>query len=472
MDRPLELDADERRALASDALAALERIRDRRARGDAFTPADPAVIRTLLEPPPMLGEPAADVLDRFVSAATVGWDKTAAGSYAFIPNGALDSGVIAVLLAAGAHGFTGAAFEAPALVALEDSVLRWLASLFGFPDGSGGLFLSGGSLANQTAIVTARERSSDRDGATMYVSGRVHHSVTKAARLAGLDATAIRIVGTDDVGRLDAFALRAAIAEDRAAGRSPFLVVGTAGSTDTGAIDPLPELAEIAAEAGAWFHADAAYGGFFQMTERGRARLAGIERADSITVDAHKGLFLPYGVAALLVRDPRALVEAHEGSGAYLRDVPQVGGLPHYFERGPELTRPFRGAAIWFPLHLHGTAPFARELDRMLDLAERAHAALAAIRGIEVGPSPATSIVTFRAAAGDAATERIVAALHATGRLQVSTTSLDGRVTVRFAFLSPKATDERLDEAIEVVAASVASSGDRGGQSMTGATAR
>jgi aromatic-L-amino-acid decarboxylase len=290
----------------------------------------------------------------------------------------------------------------------------------------------------------------------MYVSERAHHSVTKAARLAGLHPEAVRIVATDARGRLDAADLRRALDDDRARGRWPFLIVGVAGSTDTGAIDPLVELADIAEGAGAWLHVDAAYGGFFAMTERGRTRLAGIERADSITVDAHKGLFLPYGVAAILVRDPAALVEAHEGSGAYLRDVPRIEDLPHYFERGPELTRPFRGAAVWFPLHFHGTAAFARELDRMLDVAEMAHERLAAIPGIEVGPPPATSVVTFRATAGDAATERIVAALHDSGRFQVSTTSLDGRVTLRFAFLSPQVTWERVAEAIGIVAASSA----------------
>ncbi len=455
MDRPLDLDASARRTLTTDVFDALERIHDRRAGSDAFRATDPALIDALLQPPPPGGEPVSDLLDRFVDAATTGWDKTSPGSYAFIPNGALDSGVVAVLLAAGAHGFTGAAFEAPALVAIEEGVLRWLASVFGLPDGSGGVFLSGGSLANQTAIVAARAHARPGGSPTMYVSERAHHSVAKAARLVGIDPSAVRVVAVDALGRCDADALRAVIAADEAAGRSPFLVVGTAGSTDTGAIDPLRDLAEIAATSGAWFHVDAAYGGFFQLTDRGRARLAGIERADSVTVDAHKGLFLPYGVAALLVRDPATLVDAHEGSGAYLRDVPTVEGLPHYFQRGPELTRPYRGAAIWFPLHLHGTAAFARELDRMLDLAERAHAGLATIHGIEVGSPPATSVVTFRAAAGDAATERIVAALHATGRFQVSTTSLDGRVTIRFAFLSPRTTEERLDEALEVVATAV-----------------
>jgi aromatic-L-amino-acid decarboxylase len=175
-----------------------------------------------------------------------------------------------------------------------------------------------------------------------------------------------------------------------------------------------------------------------------------------VTVDAHKGLFLPYSVGALLVRVPSTLVESHEGWGSYLRGIPTIEGLPHYFQRGPELTRPNRAALVWFPLQLHGTAAFAQELDRMLDLAEFAHRRLATIPGIVVGPPPATSIVTFRASAGDDATDEIVAALHATGRFQVSTTTIDGRAMIRFAFLSPRTTEARVADALDVIADAVA----------------
>ena len=159
-----------------------------------------------------------------------------------------------------------------------------------------------------------------------------------------------------------------------------------AGTTDTGSIDRLDELAEVARRAGAWFHVDAAYGGFFALTDRGRERLRGIELADSVTVDAHKGLFLPYGVGALLVREPDDLVAAHEGSGAYFRGLPTTEGLPHYCQRGPELTRPSRGPLLWFPLQLHGSAAFAAELDRMLDLAAMAYDRLSSMPGVVVGP--------------------------------------------------------------------------------------
>jgi aromatic-L-amino-acid/L-tryptophan decarboxylase len=448
----LELDAEKRRALTLQASAALDRLRDAREAAGNHTETGDDVLGLARQAPPTEGGELAAILETFVRIAAAGWDKTSGGNFSFIPNGALEAGAIAALLAAGANSFTGAAFEAPAMVAMEEGVLRWMADLLGLPATAGGVLLSGGSLANQTALVAARARAGDAPGATMYVSERAHHSVGKAARLIGLPAEAIRTVAADQEGRCDADALARLVDADRAAGLRPFLIVGTGGSTDTGSIDPLDRLADIAAGAGAWFHVDAAYGGFFALTARGRERLRGIERADSVTVDAHKGLFLPYGVGGLLVRDTALLVEAHEGRGSYLRGIPTLEGLPHYFERGPELTRPNRAVLVWFPLQLHGTAAFAAGLDRMLDLAELAHRRLGSMPGIVVGRAPQTSIVTFRAAAGDEATDALVRALHATGRFQVSTTTLDGRALIRFAFLSPRTTAARVEEALDVVA--------------------
>jgi aromatic-L-amino-acid decarboxylase len=453
--QPLRSSPAERRSLTLKAVAALDRLADARAGRPVHTPADAALLDLARRPPPTGATDASDILDRFVDLAGAGWDKSADGVFAYVPNGALDSGVVAALLAAGAHAFTGTSFEAPALVAMEEGVLRWIADVLGLPATAGGLLLSGGSLANQTAIVAARARALGLPGTTeltMYASELVHHSVTKAAALAGIPRAAMRMVPTDEGGRISAEALETLLAADVTAGRRPFLVVGVAGATDTGSIDPLERLAEIAARAGAWFHVDAAYGGFFALTERGRARLRGIERADSVTVDAHKGLFLPYGVAAILVREPGDLVAAHEGAGGYFRALPTTGDLPHYCQRGPELTRPARGLLLWFPLHLHGTAAFTSELDRMLDLAASAHARLTALPGVVAGPPPELSIVTFRAVEGDEATDAVVAALHATGRFQVSTTTLDGQACIRFAFLSPRTTWERVAEAIDVVA--------------------
>jgi aromatic-L-amino-acid/L-tryptophan decarboxylase len=447
------------------AADALEQLAELRADAPILRPADESLLELAAAAPPADGGDLADLLRRYVQIAAAGWDKSADGVFAYVPNGALESGAIAALLAAGAHTFTGTSFEAPAMVAMEEGLLCWIADVLGMPSSAGGLLLSGGSLANQTAIVTARARALRRligvpTGAAdlpassrlaAYVSDRVHHSVTKAAELAGIPADAVRTVPVDGAGRMEAVALDTLLAADEAAGRQPFLIVGTAGTTNTGSIDPLERLAEAARRSGAWLHVDAAYGGFFALTDRGRERLQGIGLADSVSVDAHKGLFLPYGVGALLVRDPDDLVAAHEGSGAYFRGLPAVEGLPHYCQRGPELTRPTRGPLLWFPLRLHGTRAFATELDRMLDLAALAYQRLSTMPGVVVGPPPELSIVAFRAAAGDAATDAIVEALHATGRFQVSTTVLAGRAAIRLAFLSPRTTQARVLEALDIV---------------------
>ncbi|HEU4459848.1 MAG TPA: aminotransferase class V-fold PLP-dependent enzyme [Methylibium sp.] len=461
----MELDADAaaRRDAGRRVVDALVDWQERRAAAPIFQPTPPARIDALLATPPP--EPPGDLdalLATLLAAADGGWNKSDGGDLAYVPSGGLASGALAALLAAGLHPFTGACDEAPALVALEEGVLRWLAGVFGLPAASEGLLLSGGSLANQTAIVCAREACASPDGAreaaafdatrhVAYLSERAHHSLAKALRLAGVPAAALRQVATDGATRIDLAALRAQIAVDRAAGRVPWLVVGTAGSTDTGAIDDLAALAAIAREAGCWFHVDAAYGGMFALTARGRERLAGIDAADSITVDAHKGLFLPYGVSALLVRRPGALGRAHAGVGAYQRGLPEPDGLPHYFQRGPELTRPFRGLLLWLPLQLHGVAAFRAVLDRSLDLAQEAALRLARVPGLALaGGAPALSIVAFRATAGDVQTQAVVDAMNGCGRLHVSSTTLFGHAVARLAFLHPRTTRAHLDEAIAI----------------------
>ena len=224
--------------------------------------------------------------------------------------------------------------------------------------------------------MTARDQlGNDFGDGVIYTSERSHHSIPKAARIAGIASERIRFVPVDHRLRMDPDALDAMVSADIEAGLRPMMIVATAGTTDTGAIDPLNSCADIAARATTWFHVDAAYGGFFQLTERGRERFEGIDRADSITVDAHKSLFLPFGVGGLLVRDIATLVDAHSGHGVYMQDV-AAAGTPHFFQLGVELTRPNRGINVWLPLHLHGVNQLTAVLDSMLDLAEWSAATL------------------------------------------------------------------------------------------------
>ena len=457
---PIEPDADERAAVERAVSAFITRFLDERDDTPVFHgPADPALVEHLLLPPNESGIAVEALLDRIGRAVDTGFDTASGGFLSYIPSGGLFSASLGTYLGSVLNRYTAGSHAAPGMVAIEESVIRWMASLFDLGEDAGGVLMSGGSLANLTAIVAARSRLGERfDGrfrdGVVYTSERTHHSITKGTRIAGVDQDRVRLIPTDARLRMNPDALAAAIASDVAAGLRPMAIAATAGTTDTGAIDPLDHCAELAAAHDAWFHVDAAYGGFFQLTDRGRARLAGIERADSITVDAHKSLFLPFGVGGLLVRNVAHLVDAHEGRGAYMQDVVD-GDLPHCLAMGPELTRPNRGLPLWLALNLHGVDAFRRTLDSMLDLTARATSALRGMPGIELITEPELSIVAFRSTAGDTETARIQQVLNDSGRIHVSSTTIRDRLWIRFAFLSQRTTAAVVDDAIELVAGAI-----------------
>lgn len=453
---PLVLSAEQRAVMGRQVLEFLDGWLDRRDSAPASWPEpDDQLLETLLDEPGEDGRNLADLLDAVGKATDTGFDTAGGGFLSYIPSGGLHAAALGALIGSVTNQYTGAPHASPGMTAIEESVIRWMIQLFGLPSSSQGVLTSGGSIANQIAVVTARSRFGDefRDG-VIYLSTRAHHSIEKAARIAGISASRIKAVDTDDHLQLDPNSLQRSIAEDCKRGLRPMMVVANAGTTDSGAIDPLHACADIAMEAGAWFHVDAAYGGFFQLTERGSARLAGIERADSITVDAHKSLFLPFGVGGLLIRDPATVVEAHEGAGAYMQDV-TGGELPSYFEMGPELTRPNRGIQVWLALNLHGVGAFRNELDRMLDLATHAAGRIRLIPSMELITDPPLSVVVFRASAGDDQTRLILEALLESRDVHVSSTTIDGDLYLRLAFLSQRTTRAIVDRAIGIVEGAV-----------------
>ncbi len=405
------------------------------------------------------GRPIEEVLAVLRAVLATGTDNAAAGELAYIPGSGLVASSVADLLAGVANRYTGLAAFSPAAVALEQGVLSWLTERFGLPATAQALLLSGGSAANLTALVAAREARAPGalDRACVYVGEHAHASVRKAARVAGLDLALVRVCPTVDGLHLDPEAVRVQIKQDLADGLVPVAIVAAAGTTNTGAVDPLEALAEVASEVGCWLHVDAAYGGFFHLTERGRARLIGIERADSITLDPHKSLFLPFGTGALLVRD-RAHLEAAFGEEAdYLRDaVDGTLDLPDLAALGPELTREWRGLRLWLPLVLHGTDAFRDALDRALDLARWADAELTADRHVEMVSHPDLSILTFRVPGDDAAQDAALARIHADGRVRLSSTVLEGRVVLRLAVLSHRTTATTVTEAVRRIRAAAA----------------
>jgi glutamate/tyrosine decarboxylase-like PLP-dependent enzyme len=291
----------------------------------------------------------------------------------------------------------------------------------------------------------------------VYLTTQAHHCIEKALRIAGLGEAPVRHVPMDDGFRMRPEALAQCIALDRADGLRPWLVIAAAGTTDTGAVDPLDAIAMIAERERCWFHVDAAYGGFFLLTEHGRQMLRGIERSDSVILDPHKSLFLPYGAGIVVVRNAQALAAAHEYEGAYMQDAEREPGETSPADLSAELSKHFRALRMWLPLMLVGTRPFRAALEEKLLLARYFHAEVRAL-GFEVGPLPELSIVTYRWAPPDAGPEEadrinqaIIDGARRDGRVWLSSTLLDGRFTLRMAVLAFRTHRRTIDLALRVL---------------------
>ncbi|MGH2630749.1 MAG: pyridoxal phosphate-dependent decarboxylase family protein [Actinomycetota bacterium] len=424
----------------------------------------PEVARELRAAPPERGGDFDRLFDDAQRAIAATYEFAGPGYLAYIPGGGLYTAALADFIAQGVNRYVGLWQPSPAAVQIEENVVRWLCDVFDYPAGSQGLLLSGGSMANLSAMVTARHAKLGEDflDGTYYVSEQAHASVTKAATIAGFSRRNLRLVPTDAELRMDPEALRALVREDRTAGLRPFLVAPSAGTTNTGAIDPLDEIADIAAGEDLWMHVDGAYGGFFRLTDRGRAAFAGIERSDSVTLDPHKGMFLPYGTGGLVVRDGQALRDAHYEGAAYLQDLPPTGELPNYSEHSAELSRDWRGLRVWFPLRLHGVSAFREALDEKLDLAQMLDEALEADPNVEVCWHPQLTTVSFRLAGpweGEADDERqaeFLRRINASKRVFLSSTRIHGRYVLRVCIVSHRTHRDRIDECIEIVAKAAA----------------
>lgn len=414
--------------------------------------------RKLKEPVPEGGEDAFEqVLGTIREAASYGFETAGPGYLAYIPGGGLFSAALADFIATCVNRFVNVWNPAPAFVQIEANVIEWLCGLFGMPEQSGGILTSGGSMANFSAIVTARRAKLPDDflKGTVYVSGQTHASVAKAAMLAGLPPANVRSIDTDEELRISPVALKDQLDGDRAAGFQPFLLVANAGTTNTGAVDPIEELAAMAAEQDLWLHVDAAYGGFFYLTARGREAFRGIEKADSITLDPHKGMFLPYGTGCLLVRDRDLLREAHHIEASYLQDLGEEEEIPNFADYSPELSRDFRGLRVWLPLKLHGLDAFRAALDEKLDLTRVLHDGLKETPGFELPWEPQMTVVAFRyrPSSGDAEefNRRLLDRINASKRVFLSSTMIDGRFIIRACIVSHRTHRDRIDEALEII---------------------
>jgi aromatic-L-amino-acid/L-tryptophan decarboxylase len=456
---PLEPDAIEMRRLIDEAahrvIAHIESL-----------PSQPAqnvegatdLARTLIEPLPEHGASYETLLDfLFDEAIPRSFNAAGPGYLAYVPGGGIYHAAVADYIADAVNRYVGVFAAAPALAQLEANVVRWFCEIVGYGKGSGGVLTTGGSLANLIAIITARKEllGDDFAGATLYCGDQIHHAFQKSAGLAGFPLTNIREVASDGSFRVRPNALEEAIARDRKEGLRPFLLAGSAGTTATGAVDDLAALARIARENAMWFHVDGAYGAFFALTERGRARLRGMEEADSIVLDPHKTLFLPFGTGALVVRDVRKLRRAHSMHADYLPAFQQEDELVDFCELSPELSRDFRGLRVWLPLKMFGIEPFREQLDEKLDLAAYAAAELRKIDGIEIVAEPQLSILAFRVAGDDAKNRALLQRINARKRVMLTPAVVGGRFVIRICVVSHRTHRERVDMALEDIRAEV-----------------
>lgn len=374
---------------------------------------------------------------------TPGLNPASGGHLAYIPGGGIYYSALGDYLADVFNRYAGVFYASPGAVRMENMLIRWMCGFVGYPEQASGNLASGGSIANLIAIVTARDAKSvsaaDIPRSVIYLSEQAHHSVDKAIRIAGLRECVIRYVPIDEQFRIIPAELSRLVDEDRASGLNPFLVVASAGTTDVGAIDPLAEIGEIASRSGLWYHVDAAYGGFFILTDEGREKLKGIEMSDSIVIDPHKGLFLPYGLGVVLVKDRDALQAAHFYTANYMQDAAGSIDEPSPAELSPELTKPFRGLRLWLPLKLHGIEPFRACLEEKLLLAKYFHSEVQKL-GFECRLEPELSVVIYRyvPAIGDANSfnKTLLESVVEDGRVFISSTVLDGNYTLRFACLA------------------------------------
>jgi len=373
----------------------------------------------------------------------VGLNPPSGGHFGYIPAGGLYLSALGDYMAAITNRYAGVFYASPGAVRMENVLIRWTGKLIGYQENFGGNITSGGSYANLIAIATAKSacgiKNKDVTKAVIYVSRQSHHSILKALKITGLDECVFRIIETDEHYRMNMDLLKKQIKSDIDEGLRPFLLIANAGSTDVGAVDPLEEMAAIAKQYSIWFHVDAAYGGFFLITDYGKKMMKGIELSDSVIMDPHKGLFIPYGSGIVMVKNVKHLYEANNFDANYMQDAISDDYEFSPSQLSPELSKHFRGLRMWLPLKMHGTKPFAASLNEKLLLTRYFHEEVRKL-GYKTGPYPDLSIVIFWYEPGSGDTnefnKNILHHIQAEGSIFISSTMINGKFLLRFACLS------------------------------------
>lgn len=385
-----------------------------------------------------------EVIDTLKTGLDVsGLNPASGGHLGYIPGGGIYYAALGDYWADITNRYAGIFYAGPGAVRLENSLIRWVAELVRYPADCAGNLASGGSIANLSAIVAARDfqkiTSEKVKKSVIYVSSQAHHCIFKAIRIAGLNECIIRYLPLDENYRIKPDELDVIIQEDIGQNLTPFLVIASAGTTDVGAVDPLEAIGKIAKKYNLWYHIDAAYGGFFILTDYGKQILKGIELSDSIVLDPHKGLFLPYGLGMVLVKNKQALTTSQYYRANYMQDALAADEELSPAEASPELTKHFRGLRLWLPLKLLGLQPFRACLEEKLMLTRYFYAEIKKL-GFETGPYPDLSVASYRyiPKSGDANVfnKKLMDEIIKDGRVFISSTMLEDRFMLRLAVLS------------------------------------
>jgi glutamate/tyrosine decarboxylase-like PLP-dependent enzyme len=414
--------------------------------------------RLLGGPPPEYGLPLDELLDEFEERVAPHMSHVDhPRMFGFIPSAGTFVGAMGDALAAGYNIYAGTWIEGAAAQQLELTVVDWFRRWLGMPDTAGGTLVSGGSVANLTGLVLAREqRLGDmREDGVIYTSELAHSSIDRAARILGFRPDQVRKVRTDDAYRLDVAALEDAVAED-AGGRRPFCVVANAGDTTTGSVDPLVEVAALCEDRRLWMHVDAAYGGFAVLDPRGRALLDGIERADSVTLDPHKWLYTPYEAGCILVRDFQCLYDVFHILPAYLVDVAGGERNVNMCDHGITLSRGCRALKIWMAIKHFGLARYRAVISRTMDLARYAEELLEADPNIEVVSPAVLSVVSFRYVPSRSSDEETIERVNGeirrrlweSGVAMITSSRVCGRYVLRIAVVNHNTRRSDVEEAV------------------------
>ena len=383
------------------------------------------------------------------------------GFMGWVHGGGTPVGMLAELLAAGLDSNLGGRDQAP--IEIERQVIRWSAELLGMPPETTGLLVTGTSLANMIAVLTARRaalgpsvRSHGLAGAplTAYAAAGVHGCIARAMDMAGLGTDALRLIPVDDAHRIRPDLLAARIAADRAAGKRPFLVVGSAGTVDVGAIDDLDALAALARDEALWFHVDGAFGAMAALSPTLRPLLRGMERADSVAFDFHKWAQVPYDAGCVLVRHPGAQADAFAQDLAYLHreDRGLAAGHPWPCDLGPDLSRGFRALKVWMTLRCYGADRLGQVVDRCCAVARHLAARVEAEPRLELCAPVALNVVCFRLRGGsDRLQADLAADVQESGNAVPSTTRVGGRTVIRACVVNHRTRERDADRMVDAV---------------------